>query len=108
MTTDTIYCVDYTTMDHYSAEKEFNGPDALRNACVFAQGIEEDGGSAHVTDQEGNEVDHWDGYQVSLAPNGTSDSVNLVLVGISETAIKLAWNDELLQHILIRENFKWN
>lgn len=79
MTTDTIYCVDYTTADHYSAEKEFDGPDALRGACIFAQGIEEDGGSAHVTDQEGNGVDHWDGYQVSLAPNGTSDSVNLVL-----------------------------
>lgn len=70
MTTDTIYCVDYTTMDHYSAEKEFNGPDALRNACVFAQGIEEDGGSAHVTDQEGNGVDHWDGYRVSITPEG--------------------------------------
>ena len=29
-------------------------------------------------------------------------------LGISETAIKLAWNDELLQHNLIRENFQWN
>ena len=29
-------------------------------------------------------------------------------LNISETAIKLALNDELLQHNLIRENFQWN
>lgn len=38
-------------------------------ACIMAQGIEEDGGSAHVyvsdTDEE---INFWEGYQVHLAP----------------------------------------
>ena len=60
------YTVDYTTMDRYEAEKEFD--DEL-GACLFAQGIEEDGGSATVIGPDGQEIDHWAGYQVHVTPN---------------------------------------
>jgi hypothetical protein len=35
-------------------------------ACLKAQGIEEDGGSASVTGPDGEIVDHWDGYRIGL------------------------------------------
>lgn len=61
------YTVDYTTMDHSDGEKEF--PEQ-RDACIFAQGIEEDGGSATVTNEAGEVIDHWAGYQIHLVRVG--------------------------------------
>lgn len=42
----------------------------LEKACLHAQGIEEDGGSATVFADDGTEIDHWDGYQLSLIVDG--------------------------------------
>ena len=78
MTTEK-YHAEATTLNGGYVERTFEGGNALLTACLFAQGIEEDGGSATVTDERDEVIDHWAGYQVSLAPNGTSDSVNLVL-----------------------------
>ena len=72
--------VEGTTCDMGNVEKEFDGPTALRDACIKAQNIEEDGGSATVTDEHGNAVDHWAGYQVGLDPaSGTDRSVGLII-----------------------------
>ena len=74
------YTVNYTPLDALGEhESHFDGPEALRAACLFAQGVEEDGGSAIVIDGDGGVVDHWEGYRVALVPNGTDDSVGLAL-----------------------------
>lgn len=59
------YNVEGTTRDGGTVEDEIEN---LREACLRAQGIEEDGGHATVTDEDGREVDHWDGYRVGLTP----------------------------------------
>ena len=64
------YFVEGTTCDMGRVEKEFEGENALRDACLKAQNIEEDGGSATVTDGDGNVVDHWEGYRVAIVPMG--------------------------------------
>ena len=73
------YFVEGTTCDMGRVEKEFDGENALLNACLKAQNIEEDGGSATVTDEDGNVIDHWKGYRIGLDPaSGTDSSVGLV------------------------------
>ena len=72
------YFVEGTTCDMGSVEREYEGEDALRDACLKAQNIEEDGGSATVTDADGNVIDHWEGYRVAIVPNGTDDSAGIV------------------------------
>jgi hypothetical protein len=73
------YYVEGTTCDMGHVEKEFDGENALRDACIKAQNIEEDGGSATVTDEAGNEVDHWAGYRIGIDPaSGTDDSAGIV------------------------------
>ena len=67
------YFVEGTTCDMGRVEKEFEGENALRDACLKAQNIEEDGGSATVTDGDGNVVDHWEGYRLYL----TSEAILL-------------------------------
>ncbi len=72
------YTVDYTTMDHHSSEREFESKSV---ACLFAQGIEEDGGSATVIDPDGQVIDHWAGYQIHLVRVGEGtpcDAVGIV------------------------------
>ena len=76
-----IYTVGYITVDPYEAEKEL---DDGRSACIFAQGIEEDGGSATVTDPEGQDSDHWAGYQVGITPDA-----------------KLTLGDRIVEHPLV-------
>ena len=71
------YFVEGTTCDMGRVERCYEGESALRDACIKAQNIEEDGGSAIVTDDDGNVVDHWEGYRVVIVPNGTDDSVGL-------------------------------
>ena len=69
-TTDKMYHAEATTLDGGYIERTFEGADALQKACLFAQGIEEDGGTAYVTDETDEVVDHWAGYQVALTPQG--------------------------------------
>ena len=69
-TADKTYHAEATTLDGGHIERTFEGCDALKTACLFAQGVEEDGGSAYVTDEAGEVVDHWVGYQVSITPAG--------------------------------------
>ena len=72
------YTVSGTTMDHGDVEQTFEGEEALLRASLYAQGIEEDGGSAYVTnDEDDTVVDHWEGYRVALVPMG--DSVGIAL-----------------------------
>ena len=78
------YFVEGTTCDMGRVEKEFDGENALRDACLKAQNIEEDGGSATVTDGDGNVVDHWEGYRVAIVPNGTDDSAGLAFEAVDE------------------------
>ena len=73
------YFVEGSTCDMGSVEREYEGEDALRDACLKAQNIEEDGGSATVTDADGNVIDHWEHYRIALVPNGTDDSAGVVL-----------------------------
>ena len=73
------YFVEGTTCDGGNVERLFEGEQSKHFACLFAQGLEEDGGSALVVDWNGEAVDHWEGYQLSLVPNGSSDSVSLAL-----------------------------
>ena len=70
MTTDKTYHAEATTLDGGYIERTFDGGGALRTACLFAQGIEEDGGTAYVTDETGETVDHWAGYRVAITPQG--------------------------------------
>ena len=63
------YTVSGTTMDHGDVEQTFEGEEALLRASLYAQGIEEDGGSAYVIGPDGQEIDHWAGYQVHVTPN---------------------------------------
>jgi hypothetical protein len=73
------YFVEGTTCDMGRVERCYEGESALRDACIKAQNIEEDGGSATVTDEAGNEVDHWAGYRFGIDPaSGTDQSVGLV------------------------------
>ena len=68
-TTDKTYHAEATTLDGGYIERTFEGADALQKACLFAQGIEENGGTAYVTDETDEVVDHWAGYRVYLSPN---------------------------------------
>lgn len=67
-----IYFVSGTTMDGGDVEEEFSGESssARERACIRAQGIEEDGGSAYVTNSEDDVIDHWEGYQICITPEG--------------------------------------
>ena len=72
--------VEGTTCDMGHVEEEFDGESALRDACIKAQNIEEDGGSATVTDEAGKEIDHWNGYRIHIDPaSGTDQTVGLAL-----------------------------
>ncbi len=73
------YFVEGTTCDGGDVEKLFEGENSLHLACLFAQGIEEDGGSALVVTEHGEVIDHWKGYQIALVPNDTNDSISLAL-----------------------------
>ena len=73
------YFVEGTTCDMGRVERGYEGENALRDACLKAQNIEEDGGSATVTDATGAVIDHWEHYRVALVPNGTDNSVGVVL-----------------------------
>ena len=73
------YFVEGTTCDMGRVERCYEGESALRDACIKAQNIEEDGGSATVTDAHGNAVDHWAGYRIHLDPaSGTDQTVGIV------------------------------
>ena len=86
MTTDKTYHAEATTLDGGHIERTFEGCDALKTACLFAQGIEEDGGTAYVTDETGETVDHWAGYRLTLVPNGTDDSIGLAFEVLDKTS----------------------
>lgn len=66
------YTVHGTTMDGGEVEEEFTGDSqtARERACLRAQGIEEDGGSAFVVNAEDDVIDHWEGYQISIDTEG--------------------------------------
>ena len=81
------YFVEGTTCDMGRVEKEFEGENALLNACLKAQNIEEDGGSATVTDEDGNVIDHCStnvgiiqgGGKINQVPDSASCSVDVRL-----------------------------
>ena len=82
------YFVEGTTCDMGRVERCYEGESALRDACIKAQNIEEDGGSATVTDAHGNAVDHWAGSRVAIVPVGTDDSAGIVFeAGLGATNI---------------------
>ena len=82
------YFVEGTTCDMGRVERCYEGESALRDACIKAQNIEEDGGSATVTDAHGNAVDHWAGYRVAIVPVGTDDSAGIVFEAGLVTELK--------------------
>ena len=79
MATGETYTIQFVYGDDPTRDCECHVAN-LQSACFFAQGIEEDGGSATVTDPMGNVIDHWDGYKVGIVPLGTAvDQAGLVL-----------------------------
>ena len=64
-----------TTLDGAEVEETYY---ELRHACVRAQGIQEDGGSAMVMNQDADVVDHWEeGYRLRLVENGANVALEL-------------------------------
>jgi hypothetical protein len=55
------YTVTYAFPHEREREREFEGD--LTKARSFAQSVLEDGGTASITDSEGEEVDVWSDYR---------------------------------------------